>query len=249
MSLTNLSDVAEPTGEMKRVADELLRKILSGAYPAGLRLPPEVELAGAMGCSRPTLREALRHLSGMGLVASRRGSGVMVLDYRKEGTLALLPVYLEMGRSDVPLGALVRELLNTRAMLAGEAARLAATYATAAALGEAKGLAARLPALSGDPVAHTLCEVDLFRALLVASEVWPTVWFANAFWGPIRGLHATLAPVAWYVPPQHEAMLREMFAAIEAHDAAGASSIVHAHFRAVDERVLPQLDRALRGEA
>lgn len=234
------------SGEVKRAADEVLRKILTGAYPAGLRLPPEVTLAAELGCSRPTLREALRHLGGLGLVQSRRGSGVMVLDFRREGSLSLLPAYLEAGRFDLPAGALARELLHTRAMLAGEAARLAATYATPASLGEARRLAAMLPGLAADPVAHTLCEVDLFRALLVASAMWPTVWLANAFWGPIRAMHGQLAPIVRHVPPRHEEMLQALFQAIEGRDAERAASIVRAHFRAVDERVLPQLDQALK---
>lgn len=238
--------MASLTGEVKRVADTLMRRILAGDYPAGLRLPPEVTLAEELGCSRPTLREALGHLAGMGLVTSRRGSGVLVGDFRREGTLGLLPTYLETGRFEVPLGALARELLHTRAMLAGEAARLAATYGTATTLKEARRLAEQLPGLVDDPVAHTRCEVDLFRALLMSSSMWPTVWFANAFWEPLRALHEKLAPIAWYVPPRHGEMLREMFAAIDAHDAERASSIVKAHFRGVDERVLPQLDLAFQ---
>ncbi len=237
--------MASLTGEVKRVADELVRRIVGGEYPAGLRLPPEVALAGELGCSRPTLREALGHLSGMGLVESRRGSGVLVRDFRREGTLGLLPAYLEAGRFDVPLGSLARELLHTRALLAEEAARLAATYGRPETLGEARRLAGQLPGLVGDPVAHTRCELELFRALLVASSMWPTVWFANAFWAPLRSLHERLAPIAWYVPPRHEEMLGELFAAVDARDGARAAAVVRAHFRGVDERVLPQLDRAL----
>jgi DNA-binding FadR family transcriptional regulator len=246
MSLTNLSDVASLGGEAKRVADELVRRILAGEYPAGLRLPPEVALAAEMSCSRPTLREALGPLAGMGLVTSRRGSGVLVGDFRREGTLGLLPAYLEAGRFEVPLGALARELLRTRAMLAEEAARLAATYGTAATLKEARALAKQLPGLEGEPVAHTRCEVEFFRALLVSSSVWPTVWFANAFWEPLRALHERLAPVVWQVPPRHEEMLTALFEAIDVRDAERAGAIVRAHFRRVDEQVLPQLDRVFQ---
>ncbi|MCS6902030.1 MAG: GntR family transcriptional regulator, partial [Polyangiaceae bacterium] len=223
--------MASLTGEVRRVADELVRRIVGGEYPAGLRLPPEVTLAGELGCSRPTLREALGHLSGMGLVESRRGSGVLVRDFRREGTLALLPAYLEVGRLEVPLGSLVRELLRTRALLAEEAARLAATYGRPEGLAEARRLARLLLGLVGDPVAHTRCELDFFRALLVASSMWPTVWFANAFWAPLRALHERLAPIAWYVPPRHEEMLRELLAAIDAQDGVRAATVVREHFQ------------------
>ncbi len=238
--------MASLQGEVKRAADELVKRIVAGEYPAGLRLPPEVALAAELGCSRPTLREALGHLAGMGLVESRRGSGVLVRDFRREGSLGLLPAYLEAGRFDAPLGLMARELLHTRAMLAAEAARLAATYGRPETLGEARRLAAVLPGLVGDPVEHTRCELALFRELLVSSSMWPTVWFANAFWEPLRGLHERLAPIAWYVPPRHGEMLRELFDAVDARDAARAAAVVRDHFREVDERVLPQLDLALR---
>src|SRR3954467_13923953 len=82
------------TGEVRRVAHEVLGRIVSGAYPAGLRLPAENDLATELRCGRSTVREALSHLAGMGVVKSRRGSGAMVLDFRREGTPALLPWYV-----------------------------------------------------------------------------------------------------------------------------------------------------------
>ena len=237
----------EATGEVKRVVSELRGRILAGRYPAGLRLPPELELAADLGCSRPTLREGLKWLAGQGLLTSRRGSGVKVRDFRREGTLELLPAYLAAGGgSELPVPALASELLRLRAMMATEAARLAATYASAGSLGEARELAARLPALAGDPVAHTLVEVDFFRALLVASQMWPMVWFANAFWEPVRGLHEQLAVAVWDVPASHPAMVKALLEAIERRQVGRAEELVREHFRAVDERVRPRLDGALQ---
>ncbi len=234
-----------PPGEVERVAGVLQERIVAKVYPAGLRLPPELALAEELGCSRSTLREALRHLGGLGLVASRRGSGIMVLDFQREGGLGLLPVYLAAGRFDLPLASLVRELLHVRKLLATEAARLAATYAPAGSLGPARKLAAKLRTLEGDPVAFTLGEVDLFRELLSASRVWPVVWFANAFWVPLRAMHGQFAGAFWYLPPRHGAMLDALFAAIEAHDGRRASEILWAHFDEVDAVILPRVDEAL----
>src|SRR4051812_10359361 len=103
-----------PSGEVKRVADAVLAGILGGAYPSGLRLPAETELAASFRCGRSTVREALRHLSGLGVVKSRRGSGALVLDFRREGTPSLLPLYVLTGRFDRPVPALARELLGIR---------------------------------------------------------------------------------------------------------------------------------------
>src|ERR1700686_3427839 len=131
-----------PTGEVRRVADDILGRIMSGAYPAGLRLPAENDLAAGLSCGRSTVREALRHLAGLGVVASRRGSGAMVLDFRREGTPALLPWYVLAGRFDRPVGVLARELLGVRTQLAAQAVRLAARYAEPQAIAEARAILA-----------------------------------------------------------------------------------------------------------
>ncbi|HVA92049.1 MAG TPA: GntR family transcriptional regulator [Chloroflexota bacterium] len=65
----------------QNVVERVRRAIHLGVYVAGDRLPPERELAPALGVSRATLREALRVLEGEGLVESRRGAtgGTVVL--------------------------------------------------------------------------------------------------------------------------------------------------------------------------
>jgi GntR family transcriptional regulator len=57
------------------VRDELAGRITSGAIPPGSRLPPEPQLAGDLGVSRATLREALRSLEEDGFVTRRSGAG------------------------------------------------------------------------------------------------------------------------------------------------------------------------------
>jgi GntR family transcriptional regulator len=58
--------------------DDLLAWIAKGKVPPGGQLPPEPQLAGELGVSRPTLREALRSLEDEGLVTRSRGSGTFL---------------------------------------------------------------------------------------------------------------------------------------------------------------------------
>ena len=60
------------------LAESLLEKINSGDYPVGELLPTEFELCRQFGVSRTTVREALRHLSDMGLLSRRPGVGTMI---------------------------------------------------------------------------------------------------------------------------------------------------------------------------
>ena len=55
------------------LAERIRRLIISEDIAEGARLPPERDLAERFGASRPTVSQALRALSLMGLVEIRRG--------------------------------------------------------------------------------------------------------------------------------------------------------------------------------
>lgn len=233
-----------PTGEVLRVADAILMKIVTGAYPAGLRLPAENDLAAELDVSRATLREALRYLTSLGVVFSRRGSGAFVLDFRREGTLSLLPAYATAAQFDRPLGIMIRELLRMRRVLALEAVRLAAMYATEETLAPVRRYADIL-ADCHDPLKHANAELNMFRELTHASGIWPAAWLANAFWGPMREIHERFAPMVGIVPDDYGAILEDTFRAIEEHDADKAVSLLGAHFDRVDTALAEKLDELL----
>ncbi|MSP26288.1 MAG: FadR family transcriptional regulator [Myxococcales bacterium] len=242
---TSLPDniMAAPSGEVRRVADVVLERILDGSYPAGLRLPAETELATALACGRSTVREALRHLADQGLLQSRRGSGARVLDYRREGTPALLPAYIRLGRFDVPPPTLARELLSLRATIACEAVRLATRYAKPAALAEARERLERAPGLERDPAAHALNELEIFRALILASELWPAAWMLNSFWAPLRELHGNLAPALGSVNPRFQRAMERLFAHIEAGKEDAAVAHARKWFASVDDVLVRAVER------
>lgn len=58
-----------------QVTDRLITAIAVGVYSPGQQLPPERELATLLSVSRVTLRQALAHVVGLGLLESRRGRG------------------------------------------------------------------------------------------------------------------------------------------------------------------------------
>ena len=66
-------------GTAKAGVLEGIRKLIAGGYFApGSCLPPERTLAVQFGVGRPAVREAIKTLSGLGILESRRGSGTLV---------------------------------------------------------------------------------------------------------------------------------------------------------------------------
>ena len=86
----------------------LLSLIEGGTYQPGEQLPSETDLAGQLGISRPTLREALQNLEQEGIVVRRHGVGTFVANGRGgrlEGGLERLESILELaGRQGLQLG-------------------------------------------------------------------------------------------------------------------------------------------------
>lgn len=62
----------------EKIAQRLVSMIRERSLRPGDKLPPERELASVMHVSRPSLREALRALSLMGIIEHRQGSGTRV---------------------------------------------------------------------------------------------------------------------------------------------------------------------------
>lgn len=61
-----------------QIQDVILKKIESGEYFAGMRIPSERELAQAYGVSRVTVKKAIEGLEERGLVCRRQGKGTFV---------------------------------------------------------------------------------------------------------------------------------------------------------------------------
>lgn len=105
-----LPDLAGPSGltAYARIAYWLERLIVSRKLEAGDRLPSEVDIAGALGVSRMTLRQALSSVEEKGLIERRRGrfGGAFVSRPRFEYSLSGLPGFTEqMRRAHVEAGA------------------------------------------------------------------------------------------------------------------------------------------------
>src|SRR6476619_2431599 len=98
-----------------RVASELKRLVIKGAYPPGERLPAIRELAETLGVTHLTVREALAQLETAGLIRTRHGSGTYVVDPQENPSLGLLAETLAAGRAMTP--SEIESLLAFRAVV------------------------------------------------------------------------------------------------------------------------------------
>ncbi|MEV8098281.1 FadR/GntR family transcriptional regulator [Kitasatospora sp. NPDC085879] len=100
--------------------EQLRDQLGSGVWQVGERIPTEHELAERLQVGRNTVREAVRVLAHAGMLVSRQGEGTFV-----RSTSDPAAVLRGVQRSGV------RDVLEVRAALEAEAARLAAVRHTA----------------------------------------------------------------------------------------------------------------------
>lgn len=100
-------------------------RIFAGGFAPGTHLK-EAELAGRIGVSRSPVRDALRRLSGEGLVAMERDRGTYVNEFTREE---------------------IEEIFQLRAALEAYGAALAAQRMKAPVVAHLEGLAAKMEAL------------------------------------------------------------------------------------------------------
>lgn len=149
-----LSDVVEQA---------LISRILDGTYPVDSILPLERELAASLEVGRPTLREALGRLERDGWIATQKGIGNTVLDYRRTGTLNTLRHILSTG-SEYAQKLLV-QMLEIRTLLMPECARGAVEVNAQRVV----GVLAEAPALPDEAEAYAQFDWNVNRQLCLLS--------------------------------------------------------------------------------
>jgi GntR family transcriptional regulator, transcriptional repressor for pyruvate dehydrogenase complex len=119
--------VLRPATVADAVFTRLRDAVLSGELTPGDPLPGERDLAVSFGVNRHAVREALRRLEQVRLVSVRQGEQTRVLDWRRTSGLDLALGLVDGDVLDTP--TLTRDMLEMRACLGADAARLAATRA------------------------------------------------------------------------------------------------------------------------
>lgn len=158
--------LADPIGK-KAVSELVVQRILdlvkTGHLSAGDKLPPERDLADQLDVSRPTIREALRALSILGVLEIRHGGGVYVTALNAEELLSPLDFFVSLNAQN--MAELFDARIHFEPMLCG----LSAERLTDAALDRLATLVSEQLADPEDLELFHITDVEFHKIILEAS--------------------------------------------------------------------------------
>jgi GntR family transcriptional repressor for pyruvate dehydrogenase complex len=114
----------------EQVFEQIAAEIITGRYAPGAQLPAERALTVVFDVNRHVVREALKRLEQIGLVKISQGGGTKVLDFKRHAGLDLLAIMSEYARAGDDVAAIWLAVLEMRAAIASDAARLCALRAS-----------------------------------------------------------------------------------------------------------------------
>lgn len=139
----------------ERVSRILLQRILRGELPIGTKLTTERALAGEFQVNRATVREALRYLENLELIAIRQGDGAYVKNILDSGNLETAKAVMQV--DDAMRREVLTALLKIRRINSPEVAYAAALNRTPAHLQQLEQIvfhAPDMPILERDKRLH-----------------------------------------------------------------------------------------------
>ncbi|WP_238148140.1 FadR/GntR family transcriptional regulator [Rothia halotolerans] len=212
-----------------QAATLLLDRIRSGEWALGERLPGETTLGPQLGVGRSTVREAIRQLAGLGVLASRQGAGVFVaaLDVREDWDAVLR-------RSDVV------DVVEARIAIETEAAGLAARRRTPADLRAIRRALAERAERRTAPEEHVDADTAFHRSIVAAAHNPILTDLFDGFTPRVRQAMLEMLRIrrafGGDADQQAHARLAE---AVAARDEAGAAEASRAHLLALREGMAP----------
>ncbi len=147
----------------EKIVQRLLSMIREKRLRPGDKLPPERELAAIMNVSRPSLREALRALSLMGIIEHRQGSGTRVASLEPSRLIEHIDLIFSLEDSTL------LDLFQARKILEVGLAGLSAEKITDEELRQIDEVLREGEENVDDPVAFSNCDIK-FHGLIAKSS-------------------------------------------------------------------------------
>lgn len=219
----------------EQVAKRLLEMVRTKALKPGDQLPPERELATYMQVSRASLREALRGLQILGVLRMRQGGGIYVTAL--EATDLLGPLQFLITLDSQNLGS----LYESRAMIDGSIARIAAERITPVQLASLHRLVEAQAKVLDDALAFRLADTEFHEIIAAASGNPFLVTISHSLYVlgmEYRRIAATTPGVLARSLEEHQAIV----AALEAHDPDATEAAMLSHLLSVHQSTLKVME-------
>ena len=221
----------ESVAEM--VARRILDMVTSKALKPGDQLPPERDLAEQLGVSRPSVREAIRGLSILGVVQTRQGGGAFITGLDADALLGPIRFFLSLDKMNI------RELYDARSLIEGDVARRAAQHMDAAQLDALEAILLDQESTLDDPGEFRLSDFRFHEAIWIGS--------GNSFLKRIgESLNALGLEFRRRASERPEVLAqslrdhRALFEALRAHDPGAAAAAAERHMRNVYSSTMNQ---------
>jgi len=181
------------------VFEQLTTEIVSCRYAPGEAIPSERDLSVVFSVNRHVVREAVKRLQQVGLLSVVQGGRTKVLDFRETAGLDLLTIVAEHAEAVEGLMGLLAGVLEMRAGIGADVARLCAQRAGGDVRGELLEISERLAVLGEG------AELEGAELLALDQRFWQRVLdgagnlaYQLAFNSLIRAVHAQHGlSVAW----------------------------------------------------
>ena len=227
-------DVGADTGRtaVDRVVEHVKARLLSGDLVPGDRLPPERDLAAAIGVSRTSLREGLRALALIGLVDIRHGQGTSV----REPDTKILRDITTLTLAHLPNA--LSDAMQARIAIECQAIRLACEKAADVEIAQVEKKLDAIVSTLDDPVAGGQADYEFHSMIVSASHCQPLITLYSAIIDLLKPLHVErrrtvidIEGIQSYLVEAH----REIYLALVQRDPDAADRQLRSHFTIGEE--------------
>lgn len=215
------------------VAKRILEMVTSRALKPGDQLPPERDLAEMLDVSRPSLREAIRGLSILGVLKVRQGGGAFISELDGDALLGPIRFFLSLEEMNI------RELYDARSLIEGDVARRAAQNMTDAQIDTLEALLDAQTGTVSDPQAFRVADFRFHEAIWIGC--------GNAFLKRIGESLNSLGLEFRRRASENRAVLeqslrdhRKLFDALKARDPSAAADAAEEHMQNVYRSTVAQ---------
>lgn len=209
------------------VYQQIQQKIVCKEIAPGSELPAERVLSEMLGVNRGAVREAIKRLQQAGLIAVRQGGNSVVLDYRNEGGLELMPSLL-VDRNGNINPAVARSIMSLRALLAPQIAAAAAESGGAEAAARMDAVLARMRAGGGDVAQLQELAMEFWRCVVEGAG---NIAFRLAFNSMNKTYRSAWSLLTHVMEPEFRDIdnLQQLADAVRARDGAAARRCAEKH--------------------